>query len=84
MVHDRAHHVLVRIEHWGSVTEQVLAQQLWVQVSDFPHLVPHARVFTAQLRRHSVAEGGAEAECAIAGSVREDFGAQSCFLCVGG
>ena len=84
MVHDRTHHGLVLIEHWGSVAEQVLAQQLWVQVSDFSYLVSHARVFAAQLRRHSVAEAGADAERAIAGSVREDFGPQSCFLCVGG
>lgn len=84
VVHDRADHVLVRIQHWCAVAEQVLAEQLWVQVSHFPHLVPHAGLFASQLRRHRLAEAGADAECAIPGSVLEDFDPQSGFLCLGG
>ena len=61
-VHDRAGGLVVLVEHWGFAAEQVFAEQLWIQVPDFPDDVPHDGVLVAQLHRDRVDEDGADAD----------------------
>lgn len=75
---------MVFIEHWGFALEQVPAQQLWFQVPDLPHDVPHDGLFSAELCRDCVDEDGADADGAIAASVPEDRGAGVGLLCLRG
>lgn len=84
MDHDRVGRVVVRLQHRGSPPEQVPADQLRVQVPDFPDPLPHDGVQSAQLRGHSVYEGGSYAEREVQDSVGEDRGAQCRFLFLGG
>lgn len=71
-VYDRAGDVVVFVQHWGVVTEQVPSKQLWIQVSNLPHNVPHDRLLAIQLRGDCVDEAGADADRPIHRPVLED------------
>lgn len=75
-VHDRARRLMVLLQHWGFVAEQVLAEQLWLQIPDLPHHVPHDRLLSPQLHRHRVDEDGPDADHSIQGSIPQDLRSQ--------
>ena len=74
---------MVLLQHWGSIAEQVLAEQLWVQVPDLFDYVPYDSLFVAQLRGNRVDEDGTHADDSVSGSVFQDRGAQLCVLYLG-
>lgn len=84
MVHDRARIGLVRIQHWGFTTQQVLTQQLRLQVPDLSNHVSHDGLLAPQLRRYRVDEASAAADDQVSCSVLEDRGFELGVLYVGG
>ncbi|KAK9289392.1 hypothetical protein L1049_007547 [Liquidambar formosana] len=51
------HNSMVLIQHRSSPPQQVLALQLWLQIPNLPHNVPHVSLCHPQLHLHCVLEG---------------------------
>lgn len=74
---------MVLLKHWSIIIKQILAQQLRIQVPNFPHPMSHDVVFFAQLHCHYMAQGCAFADDEVKSAVFKDICTGDHFLLVG-